>query len=60
MSVNHQFHKNTRADEAKPLSHTQFAQNDLNDYWDMSKIFVYDIASSTWYEDADNDTWKPF
>ena len=32
----------------KPASHTQFSQPSLDDIRDMSDIFVYDIASSTW------------
>ncbi|KAI9711857.1 MAG: hypothetical protein M1820_002002 [Bogoriella megaspora] len=32
-----------------PSSHTQFAQDNLNDYREMSDIFIFDIASETWY-----------
>ena len=32
-----------------PNSHTEFASSTLGDYRDMSQIFIFDIASSTWY-----------
>jgi len=31
-----------------PLSHKQFAESGLADYYSMDQIFVFDIASSTW------------